>query len=220
MAKKSNLIPATDSLSRAQRRLVRDYFERDKDALYDVGMDDVEIYEFLSNPFTQSELHRLTGEFDDRKQQMERIRHRVRLDLTKLAPLAVGVIQQALIGRITGDDGTIAEPPDRAQVDAAKEVMHNLGIAEKIQDVGDADIYIDNRQQINFPGSISAESASAATKRENIRAFVESVLADAESAHSKKDGGTTKRLIDGEAKVVEPRKKVRKKNKNKKKRKK
>lgn len=214
MADKSNIILG-GSLNRAQRRLVRDYFERDKDALYDVGMDDVEIFAFLNSAAVQDELHRLTGEFDDRKQQMERIRHRVRLDLAKLAPLAVGVIQQALLGRLVNkEDGSVSEPPDRAQVDAAREVMHNLGIAEKIQDVGDADIFIDNRQ-INFPGSLSAGSSSAASKREHIRSFVESVLADAENAHAEKHGARG-RLIDVEATVKEKRKKKRKKKKSKK----
>lgn len=185
--------------------------------MYDVGMDDVEIFSFLSTPAVQDELHRLTGEFDDRKQQMERIRHRVRLDLTKLAPLAVGVIQQALIGRIKKDDGTIVEPPDRSQVDAAREVMHNLGIAEKIQDVGDADIYIDNRQ-INLPGAVGAETSSAAAKREVIRGFVESVIADAENAYSLKHGGNGNKIIDVKASVTEKGKRSGKKRKNKSKR--
>jgi len=213
MADKPNIVPV-GQLTRAQRRLVRDYFERDKDALYDVGMDDVEIYAFLSSPLVHDELHRLTGEFDDRKQQMERIRHRVRLELAKMIPLATSVLQQTLVGRFVKKDGTVNEPPDRAQFEAVREILHNLGIAEKIQDVGDADIYIDNRQ-VNFPGAVGADSSSAASKREGIRAFVESVIADAERAMEEKHGGNGKRVIDVEAKVKNKPKKRKKKKKRK-----
>lgn len=193
------MLSKATALSRSERRLVRDFFDRGYDAFYDMHLDDDEIAVMLSRPEVQAEIARVTQEFDDRRSTMEKIRHRMRLDLSKLGPLAVGVLQQALSGRFprknpeTGEMETVL-PPDKGQIEAAREVLHNLGIDEKIQDVGEAEVqvFVDNRQ-VNLSGGLDADTSSAAESRERVRTFLESVIAQAR--------GT---IIDkGEAHVLE-----------------
>jgi len=206
--------PFDRPLTKAERRTARDYFDRGIEALYEVGMDPAEIVGFLGRQSVKDEIDRFTHEFDDRKQTMERIRHRVRLDLSRLAPLAVGVLQQALVGRFNKEDENgetqVVDPPDKTQVEAAKEVLHNLGISEKIQDVGDAEmnVFVDNRQ-VNFGPEVSSATSSAATHRERLRSFVDGIIAQAGDVIQKKS-----ELVD--VKDSSPAKKRKKKKKRKK----
>lgn len=172
-------------LSKAERRTVSEYFDRGIGALFDLHMGPLEIADFLSRPEVEDELKRLASEFDDRKQTVEKMRHRTRLELGKLAPAAIQVLQRMLIGNVrrvdpeTGEEEVLAAP-DKGQFDAAREVLKNLGVEEKIQDVGDADmsVYVDNRQ-INITGELATDTTSAAQSREKIRAVVDSILSDA-----------------------------------------
>lgn len=176
----------TDTLSPRDRRVVRDYFDRGYQALQDARytVDEIEI--FLGRPEVAAELQRLSDAFDERKSQLERVRHHIKFDLAKLSPLAVSVLQRALIGfqETRDEDGNLVQtvPPDKQQVETARDLLKLLGIDKDYDDVSDAGGSITalaDQRGIHLhlgDSEIGADSAEGAERREGIRRFLSSVL--------------------------------------------
>jgi ribosomal protein S24E len=135
---------------------------------------------FLSRKDVQKELADLDNVYKDREQIAERARFFGMVEMQRMVPRAVQLLQRALLA---GQEvnGQIVEAPDEAQLEAAMQVLDRTGVHAK---GGAKDLHGDGLAKVTGPVTINninvndgiAEASSKTLLREKLRTRIAQML--------------------------------------------